>query len=693
VNLKAIIEWNFFRPAMGAGLAVLCGLILWGTPIGDPWENASYDYQFRFGSRAVSNQVVLIQMDNQSYGDLQQERYDPNKPGSLPWNRNLHAQLLQKLADGGASLVVMDIFFGRQLDGAGDNALMAALRRQNKIVIMAKQAEVVNPKVDGVQPILPADVFLEAAHTNWGVAWLNADLDLIVRKQWPFPSPSPSTPAQSFSLPWEAALLAGAKLDNNEPRERWLRYYHAGTWTPISYRHALKEQPANWFRDKIVFIGNQPQYTTPDKLEDDKFQTPFTRWTGEACGGVDINITAFLNLMNGDWLERPPRWVEGVAVVILGILLGGGLCQLRPLPAISAAAIAAVAVTLVSVSWSYFGNRWFPWLVVVGGQVPCGLIWAIFMPAFHRVEETLTIATVVKELRSGKAPQAPPVKTPTEELPDAPDYELFDPPFGEGAYGKVWIVRNAIGQWQALKVIYLSKFDNNTDPFDREFAGISRYKPISDKHPGLLRVDFVTRKREGYFYYVMELGDALVAGWEREPARYRPRDLMSVRAQAPSRRIPVAECVRIGIALSDALEFLHRQGLTHRDIKPQNIIFVKGQPKLADVGLTAEIRPADAERTFVGTPGYMPPPPERPGTPQADIYALGMVLYVMSTGRAPTFFPEIATTLVQDPQTADFLPFNAVILKACDPDCARRYQSAAELRDALEVLDKGASKP
>jgi CHASE2 domain-containing sensor protein len=689
VNLKAITEWNFFRPAVGAVLAVLCGLILWGTPIGDWWENASYDYQFRFGSRAVKNQVVLIQMDNQSYGDLHQERYDPNKEGWQPWDRNLHAQLLQKLADGGASLVVMDIIFRQTNDATTDRALIAALRRQKKVAIAATFARVVNPNVYGMEPILPAEEFLEAAQTNWGFAWLTPDLDLIVRKQWPFPSPSPSTPAQSFSLPWEAALLAGAKLDNNEPRERWLRYYQEDTWKPISYRYALYEQPTNWFRDKIVFIGNEPQYTAPDKLEDDKFRTPFTRWTGECSGGVDINTTAFLNLMNGDWLERPPLWVEGIAVVIAGILLGGGLCQLRPLPALSVGAISAVAFTLGSVSWSYFGNHWFPWMVIAAGQVPCALIWAIFMPAFHRVEETLTIATMVKELRSGKAPQKPPVKTPAEELPNAPDYELFDPPFGEGAYGKVWIVRNAIGQWQALKVIYLSKFDNNTDPFDREFNGISRYKPISDKHPGLLRVDFVTRKREGYFYYVMELGDALVSGWEREPSTYKPRDLMSVRAHAPNKRIPVRECIRIGIALSDALEFLHQQGLTHRDIKPQNIIFVKGHPKLADVGLTAEIRPGDAERTFVGTPGYMPPPPERPGTPQADIYALGMVLYVMSTGRAPTFFPEIATTLVQGPEPTDFLPFNKVILTACDPDCGRRYKSAAEMHEALLALQKG----
>jgi CHASE2 domain-containing sensor protein len=690
VNLKAITSWRLFRPTMGAALAVLCGLVLWGTPVGDAWVDASYDYQFRFGSRAVTNQVVLIQMDNESYADLHQERFDPRKEGSQPWDRKLHAQLLQKLADGGASLVVMDIFFSRPFDSAGDDALAAALRRQKKVVLAAKQAEVVNPRLDGVRPILPAEIFLDAARTNWGVAWLDPDLDLIVRKQWPFPSPGPSTPAESFSLSWESALLAGAKLNNDEPRERWLRYYHEGTWTRISYRHALKEQPANWFQNKIVFIGNQPQYTTPDKPEPDKFRTPFTRWTGEATGGVDINITAFLNLMNGDWLERPPGWTEGIALVITGILLGAGLCRLRPLPALSAGVIGAGVVTLGAVSWSYFGNRWFPWLVIAAGQVPCALAWAIFMPAFYRVQDTITEASLAT--RSPRRGAKVPARTPVTELPDTPDYELFDPPFGEGAYGKVWIVRNAVGQWQALKVIYLSKFDNHKDPFDREFNGISRYKPISDKHPGLLRVDFVTRKREGYFYYVMELGDALFSGWERDPSSYRPRDLMSIREQSPGRRLPLRECIRIGIALSDALEFLHQQGLTHRDIKPQNIIFVKGQPKLADVGLTAEIRPEDAERTFVGTPGYMPPRPERPGTVQADIYALGMVLYVISTGRAPTYFPEIATTLVQNPDPADFFALNGVILKACEPDCGRRYKSAAEMRAALLALEKALSK-
>lgn len=264
---------------------------------------------------------------------------------------------------------------------------------------------------------------------------------------------------------------------------------------------------------------------------------------------------------------------------------------------------------------------------------------------------------------------------------------LLNPPFGQGAYGKVWLARNALGQWRALKVIYLANFDHDSDPYDREFNGISKYKPISDRHPGLLEVEFVSEKQpDGYFFYVMELGDPLTPGWEKKPSTYRPRDLLTEPRSAPGKKLATRQCVSIGLALTDALDFLHRQGLTHRDIKPQNIIFVNGRPKLADMGLIAEIRPVGQKRTYVGTPGYMPPPPEMPGTQQADIYALGMMLYVLSTGREPTFFPQISTTLAESPLVDSFVPLNSVILRACHPDCAQRYSSAAELHAALQEV-------
>lgn len=654
VKGKTVRQAEFFKSALGAALAALCGLLLWKSPLGEPWVNASYDYLFRFGTHAVTNNVALIIMDNAAFDQFHQTR-------GQPWDRALHAQLLNKLADDGAELVVMDSFFRATNNPAKDAALANAIRRQGHVVLMAEQAQVTHPGMAGARPILPAEQFLDASGTNWGVAWLDPDLDQIVRRHWPFPSPG-SYP----SLSEVAARLMDAQL-NLQPQERWLRYYgQDGAWTKLSYRFVMTQQ-ANYFRNKIVFIGSQPQTSLPDG-ELDKFHTPYTRWTGESSGGVEIMLTSFLNLVNGDWLRRPAWWIESSTLVVAGILLGGGLCRTRPLTACVFAAAIAFVIALGAISLSYFTNYWLPWLVISGGQVPCALAWALVMSKVFRATET-QVAVI-------------------EESPDIPGYELTHPPFGRGAYGKVWLARNKAGQWRAVKVIYLANFENDTDPYEREFNGINRYKPVSEKHPGLLRVDFVSEKLDECYYYVMELGDSIEPDWEREPLKYKPRDLANERTRAQGKRLPIPQCVQVGIELADTLDFLHRKGLTHRDIKPSNIIFVDGRPKLADLGLVAEIRPLNRERTFVGTPGYMPPPPERPGTPASDIYALGMVLYVLSTGRKAAFFPEIATSLVENKDPADFFPLNTIILKACQPDAAQRYSSAGEMCCALQQLQK-----
>jgi CHASE2 domain-containing sensor protein len=653
VKITVIRQHELLKSALGAALVMLCGLLLWKSPLGEPWVNASYDYLFRFSAHTVTNNVALILMDNEAYDQFHQTR-------GQPWDRALHAQLLNKLAEDDCSLVVFDSFFRKPGDSATDKLLADAMRRQRHVVLMAEQAQVIHPAMSGARPILPAEPFLDAAGTNWGVAWLDPDSanDSIVRRHWPFPSPGPYP-----SLSETAARLAGAQM-NLHPQERWLRYYgQEGSWTKLSYRFALA-QPADYFHEKIVFIGTQPQTSLPDG-ELDEFRTPYTRWSGESSGGVEIMLTSFLNLVNGDWLRRPASWIEFSTLIVGGILIGGGLCRMSPLKACVFATTIAIAIAIGAITCSYFTNYWFPWLVISGGQVPCALTWAL---------------ATTKTARAAKT------KNAEEELPDVPGYKLVHPPFGRGSYGKVWLAQDRAGQWRALKVIYLANFENDADPYDREFNGVSRYKSLSDKHPGLVHVDFVSEKLDGYFYYVMELGDSIAPNWESEPSKYTPRDLGNERTRAPDKRLPILQCVQIGIELADALDFLHQQGLTHRDIKPSNIIFVNGKPKLADFGLVAEIRPSNQERTFVGTPGYMPPPPERPGTPASDIYALGVLLYVLSTGRNAALFPEIATSLVKNEEPSDYFLLNAIILKACQPEAPRRYGSASEMRTALQSL-------
>jgi serine/threonine protein kinase len=112
----------------------------------------------------------------------------------------------------------------------------------------------------------------------------------------------------------------------------------------------------------------------------------------------------------------------------------------------------------------------------------------------------------------------------------------------------------------------------------------------------------------------MELADDVQRGPQIEPEHYIPRTLAHDLAR--QKRLPIAECQRIGIAIGSALAFLHGRGLIHRDVKPSNIVFVNGLPKLADIGLVAETSEA---RSYVGTEGFIPL--EGPGTVQADLYS------------------------------------------------------------------------
>jgi len=127
-------------------------------------------------------------------------------------------------------------------------------------------------------------------------------------------------------------------------------------------------------------------------------------------------------------------------------------------------------------------------------------------------------------------------------------------------------------------------------------------------------------------------------------------------------RLPIPECVQIGLSLATALAHLHEQGLVHRDIKPSNIIFVNGVAKLGDIGLVTE---AGDTQSIVGTEGYLPP--EGPGTPQADLFSLGKVLYEMSTGMDRRRFAELPDDLRTWPDRSAVVEFNEIARNPAQP--------------------------
>ncbi|MBI4325770.1 MAG: protein kinase [Chloroflexi bacterium] len=286
------------------------------------------------------------------------------------------------------------------------------------------------------------------------------------------------------------------------------------------------------------------------------------------------------------------------------------------------------------------------------------------------------------------------------------DHELLRR-IGGGSYGEDWLARNVMGTYRAVKIVHRQRFEHER-PFEREFEGIKKFEPVSRSHEGLVDVLQIGRNDEqGYFYYVMELADDAAtpriesASQSRIESRegpvaasrlsthdpldsYRPKTLNGEVYRRG--RLPFEECLQLGLSLTKALEHLHKHGLIHRDIKPSNIIFVNGVQKLADIGLVAEV---GQTLSFVGTEGFIPP--EGPGTPQADIYSLGKVLYEVSTGKDRQDFPEPPSDLGALPERKQLLELNEIISKACAFDARQRYTSAQEMHAELALLQSGKS--
>src|SRR5213593_2011772 len=169
-------------------------------------------------------------------------------------------------------------------------------------------------------------------------------------------------------------------------------------------------------------------------------------------------------------------------------------------------------------------------------------------------------------------------------------------------------------------------------------------------------------------------------------------------------RLPVPVVLTIGKQLCRALEVAHEQGVIHRDIKPQNIVVdPSGFLKVMDFGIARlanrpQGKGLTEEGASIGTPDYMSPE-QLLGMEldaRSDLYSAGVVLFECVTGRPPfqaeTMYALIAKHVEEeppDPRTLDAAvpeSLARVILKAMAKEPAHRYQSAAQMHDALAAM-------
>lgn len=263
------------------------------------------------------------------------------------------------------------------------------------------------------------------------------------------------------------------------------------------------------------------------------------------------------------------------------------------------------------------------------------------------------------------------------DAPIIPGFEVLDE-LGRGGMGIVYRARQPhLDRLVAIKVLPAdaSKESSFTERFTREARALARLN-----HPHILTVyDF--GQADGQSYFVMEYVDGT-----------------NLRQRLRAGPLPQAETVRIVSQVCEALAYAHDEGIVHRDIKPENVLLDRrGRVKIGDFGIAKLLTRKAGDYTLtgpwqvMGTFHYMAP--EQLENPQqldqrADIYSVGVMLYELLTGGLPQGrFPLPSQKMGTDPR------LDAIVLKALDKEPAGRYQTASELKAALDGVQNVRAEP
>jgi eukaryotic-like serine/threonine-protein kinase len=282
-------------------------------------------------------------------------------------------------------------------------------------------------------------------------------------------------------------------------------------------------------------------------------------------------------------------------------------------------------------------------------------------------------------------------------------YEVVGP-IGAGGMGEVWRARDTrLSRDVAIKILP-AEFATSAQlhaRFEREAQAISQLE-----HPNICRL-----------YDVGETNGAIAGdggSTQYLVMEYLEGDSLADRLKKGA--LPPAEVLRFGQQIASALDAAHRKGIVHRDLKPGNVMLTRTGAKLLDFGLAKSMsaapsvedatqhKPLTQEGTVLGTYQYMAPEQLAGGETDSrtDIFALGVVLYEMLTGRR-AFDGQSRTSLVAaiiggeprplrelQPMTPPALEH--VISKCLEKDPEHRWQSAHDIADELRWISEAGSQ-
>lgn len=261
---------------------------------------------------------------------------------------------------------------------------------------------------------------------------------------------------------------------------------------------------------------------------------------------------------------------------------------------------------------------------------------------------------------------------------------------GRGGFGEVWLAERH-GKFATTQVAVKLPLDEQVDHAAIEHE--ARLWAKASGHPNVLPI-IEADEYDGQIVIVSEYApDGSLEDWLKQNGK-----------------MSIEKAVETTIQILDGLEFLHSRQIIHRDLKPANILFQGTTPRLADFGISRAITDSSLSMTVAGTSEYMAIEAfSGKRNVQTDIFALGVIFYLMLTGRQPFFARrEIMKAVIVDNETLlrqykDEVPqplpsdipaeLQKIVFKSLEKSPEYRYETANKMREDLRQFLRDKPQP
>ncbi len=682
------------------------------------------------GATPAPDNIVILAIDDASLGQGEFYRAEPQRLSYLeplqawPWKRAAYAKVIDQLMRAGAKTVALDVVFSTpsSYGAADDRALETVLRRYgDRVVLAAKYSNPDDKNSHGLmtQLVEPLEQFRTARR---GLINLPVEADGRIHQfghqvinDFAQTQLQGTELAETAPLPFAEAILQAAKIPYIPPQRKTLPPPISWIWQGTlpanqifyygphqSFQHIpffYVLDPANWtdflqsgqlFKDKVVVIGST------SILHQDFHPTPFGQtWIHrDPLFGVEVQANAVATLQANRAIADliPSVAGQGLLVLIAVGVVGWGVSRLRsPLHQALVALGGAIAWTALSYGL-FIGGLLIPTAVPVAAIALTGLSELVMGTGKEQIRKQ-QLRLTLKHYAS-----IPIIKEIISQQDDLQDLLVSRE---EAIFGKLLANR-----YRIVKLLGAGGFGEVYVSEDTQRPGnplcvVKQLRLVSENVDmlKLMRQQFVIEAEA-----LEQLGKhdqipQLLAYFEEEQEFYLVQELingLSLRSELLiKKRLSTLEVVALLHDMLLVLEFIHDQGVIHRDIKPTNVIRRAEDDKLVlvDFGiakqLPQDILDGSSQRQFTvgwGTSGYMPPE-QAVGRPNfsSDLYALGMMAIESLIGMSPARFQrdEMGEVVWRDTAPPMSSEMATMLQTMVRHNFNQRYASA---NDALTVL-------